>query len=301
MAYDDRYDRTATAGAARPNGAATTASAAAGATRCPAATARRPRPAARATIPITAPERYGPGGLAGDAFGQDYGRAGDLRASTSRPATMPSFGGPRFDRVDVGSTGTHGVHPVSSTFGGDYSGPFGVLPGGGFGSSARRLPTQRHGHRSRIMRNGAAARSTQLDRDYDEYRREHQSRFDQEFGAWREKRRGQRAGARPGHRAYGGGRLGRQPCRHGRLARAATDHPHQERRQRRRRPPCHPLRLDRDGRRQGDAQPAPPRRRCERWRDEDRSRALFEREDQRPRAARTSSTAASRAPIPTKD
>ena len=31
-----------------------------------------------------------------------------------------------------------------------------------------------------------------LDRDYEEYRREHQSRFEQEFGSWREKRQGQR-------------------------------------------------------------------------------------------------------------
>ncbi|HEX8126545.1 MAG TPA: DUF2171 domain-containing protein [Allosphingosinicella sp.] len=31
-----------------------------------------------------------------------------------------------------------------------------------------------------------------LDRDYDEYRREHQSKFEQEFGGWRQKRAGQR-------------------------------------------------------------------------------------------------------------
>lgn len=33
----------------------------------------------------------------------------------------------------------------------------------------------------------------QLDRDYDEYRREHQSQFDQQFHSWREKRTGQRS------------------------------------------------------------------------------------------------------------
>ncbi len=32
----------------------------------------------------------------------------------------------------------------------------------------------------------------ELDRDYDEYRREHQSKFEQEFGGWRQKRQGQR-------------------------------------------------------------------------------------------------------------
>jgi hypothetical protein len=33
---------------------------------------------------------------------------------------------------------------------------------------------------------------SELDRDYDEYRREHQSRFEQEFGGWRQKRQTQR-------------------------------------------------------------------------------------------------------------
>ena len=32
----------------------------------------------------------------------------------------------------------------------------------------------------------------ELDRDYDEYRRENQSRFEQEFGSWRQQRQGQR-------------------------------------------------------------------------------------------------------------
>ncbi|TMJ13554.1 MAG: DUF2171 domain-containing protein [Alphaproteobacteria bacterium] len=31
-----------------------------------------------------------------------------------------------------------------------------------------------------------------LDRDYEEYRREHQSKFEEEFGGWRSKRQGQR-------------------------------------------------------------------------------------------------------------
>lgn len=33
----------------------------------------------------------------------------------------------------------------------------------------------------------------ELDRDYDEYRREHQSRFENEFGSWREKRQSKRS------------------------------------------------------------------------------------------------------------
>ena len=33
---------------------------------------------------------------------------------------------------------------------------------------------------------------SELDRDYDEYRREHQSRFESEFGSWRERRQQKR-------------------------------------------------------------------------------------------------------------
>lgn len=36
-------------------------------------------------------------------------------------------------------------------------------------------------------------RIEELDRDYDEFRREHQSKFEEEFGGWRQKRQGQRA------------------------------------------------------------------------------------------------------------
>ena len=43
----------------------------------------------------------------------------------------------------------------------------------------------------------------ELDRDYDEYRRENQSRFESEFGSWREQRHGQALDAGVGARAYG--------------------------------------------------------------------------------------------------
>ena len=109
------------------------------------------------------------------------------------PGYDASFGGPRFDRVDVGSTGTHGVHPVSSPYGGAYRGAT-AYRGGGFGSSARRYAEHRP---ATAMRDPhyAAWRNRQideLDRDYDEYRRENQARFDSEFGAWRERRGQQR-------------------------------------------------------------------------------------------------------------
>jgi hypothetical protein len=134
-------------------------------------------------------ERYG-GGLAGDAFGQDYGGPGEPSTFDMAPGYDPSFGGSRFDRVDVGSVGSHGVHPVSSVFGGDYN-AFG--PSGGFRSSARRFAElQRHGHHDPHYSEWRSRQIAQLDRDYDEYRREHQSRFDKEFGEWRERRGRQR-------------------------------------------------------------------------------------------------------------
>jgi hypothetical protein len=137
-------------------------------------------------------ERYG-GGLAGDAFGQDYGGPGEPSTFDLAPGYDASFAGPRFDRLDVGSVGTHGVHPVSSMFGGDYSGPFGVLPGGGYRSSARRYAElQRHGHQDLHYAEWRSRQIEQLDRDYDEYRREHQARFEKEFGEWRERRGQQR-------------------------------------------------------------------------------------------------------------
>ena len=137
-------------------------------------------------------ERYG-GGMTGDAFGEEYGSGGDPATFHFAPGYDAGFPGPRFDRVDVGSVGTHGVHPVASVFGGDLSGPMGVHPGGGFGSSARlyaelgRLSP--HDPHYAEWRHRQAA---QLDRDYDEYRREHQARFDREFGEWRERRGRQR-------------------------------------------------------------------------------------------------------------
>jgi hypothetical protein len=117
------------------------------------------------------------------------------------------FGGPddngrRFDRVDAGHVGSQGAHPMSAPVGGGYA------AGGAGGSSARSAAILRnsgqgrqggshsgsygggvhdphyHEHRQRQI--------DELDRDYEEYRREHQSRFEQEFGGWREKRQTQR-------------------------------------------------------------------------------------------------------------
>jgi hypothetical protein len=118
------------------------------------------------------------------------------------------FGGPddtgrRFDRIDAGHVGAQGAHPMSAPVGGGYA------AGGAGGSSARSAAILRNAEQGR---QGGSENSgygggglhdphyhehrqrqiEQLDRDYEEYRREHQSRFEQEFGGWREKRQTQR-------------------------------------------------------------------------------------------------------------
>ena len=141
-----------------------------------------------------APERYG------GAFEEGYG-SGERGLPTGGGATDfypgpghdSEFAGPRFDRADVGSTGTHGVHPVASSSGLASQG-YGTSAAG-YSSSARRYAML---DRDRERSSGGhdphysewrRRQIEQLDRDYEDYCREHQSRFEQEFGAWREQRR----------------------------------------------------------------------------------------------------------------
>ena len=143
-------------------------------------------------------ERYGSAPSEGFG-GEGYAQSSDPDSFFGAPGYDAGFGGPRFDRLDVGSTGTHGVHPVSSPYGADYRGAVGVTPGGGYGSSARRYaelarrggPGARGGHDPHYAQ-WRHRQLEQLDRDYDEYQREHQARFEREFGAWRERRGQQR-------------------------------------------------------------------------------------------------------------
>ena len=137
-------------------------------------------------------ERYG-GGAEWNQPGEASGGGAAPDSFSIAPGYDASFAGPRFDRVDVGSVGSHGVHPVSSVYGGDLSGPFGIQPGGGYGSSARRFAEMgRQGHHDPHYAEWRSRQIEQLDRDYDEYRREHQTRFEREFGEWRERRGRQR-------------------------------------------------------------------------------------------------------------
>ena len=103
------------------------------------------------------------------------------------------------DRQDVGSTGTHGVHPVSS--------PFGAAYGAGYGASASGFQSSARLYAAMNQQNAGQSRERpfdphysqwrerqmeQLDRDYDEYCQETQAKFERDFGAWRERRGEQR-------------------------------------------------------------------------------------------------------------
>lgn len=139
--------------------------------------------------------RYGGAPREGYGAEENFGGiSSDPARFAAAPGYDPSFAGPRFDRADVGSVGTHGAHPVSSAYGGEYG--FGP---GAF-SSARRYAMLQRGQQQGQQRprhdphydEWRSRQMEQYDRDYEEYCRERQSRFDQEFGAWRERRGQQR-------------------------------------------------------------------------------------------------------------
>jgi hypothetical protein len=160
----------------------------------------------------SSPGNYG--GQSGGGYGAGStggGMAGDYDADAGGPAETwggSGFGGNydrgrRFDRIDAGSTGTQGAHPMSAPVGGGYGG---AGYGGGYaggGSSAREAAIIRQAqekgqgggdqhHHDRHYTEWRNRQIEELDRDYHEYRQEHQSKFEQEFGGWRQKRQTQR-------------------------------------------------------------------------------------------------------------
>jgi len=114
-------------------------------------------------------------GWGGSGFGGDYDR------------------GRRFDRGDAGGS-SYGGQSMSSQVGGAYGSSYGASVRDS-ASSGRSQPYSGGGAGGLHDPHYAEWRNRQieaLDRDYEDYRRENQSRFEQEFGGWREKRQGQR-------------------------------------------------------------------------------------------------------------
>ena len=150
-------------------------------------------------------ERYERGGGQSGPSGAGYasGAGGDRPGIGGGGFDAPGEYGRRFDRVDAGSTGTHGAHPMSAPVGGGFgstmstgreaeilrqAGAYGGREQGHGGQGRDNPPSIHDPHYSEWRRR----QIEDLDRDYDEYRREHQSKFEQEFGGWRSKRQGQR-------------------------------------------------------------------------------------------------------------
>lgn len=221
--------------------------------------------------PYADAERYG-GGASGGLH------AGDITTDPEAFAGGIGYdaefaGGPRFDRADVGSTGTHGVHPVSSPFSPAYRGGYGITAG----SSARDYAIAGRSSDPHYVE-WRRRELDELDRDYEEYHREKQAHFDREFGAWRTRRGEQRAavGRVKEHMEVLGsddGHVGTVDCTRGdhivltRSDPSAGGIHHSI--------PCGWIdRVDDKVRLNLTAEEA-----RERWRSEDRSRALFERED----------------------
>lgn len=107
----------------------------------------------------------------------------------------PSLAGPRFDRINVGGVGTHGVDPVSS-FDGAQRTPFAPH------SSAREYYLLMRARGQRAAGEGPAGyadyrwrKKAELDREYADYCRDRQACFDRDFDAWRQKRAGAAASA----------------------------------------------------------------------------------------------------------
>jgi hypothetical protein len=117
----------------------------------------------------------------------------------------PSLAGPRFDRINPGAVGTHGIDPVSSFDGAQA--PL-LTPH----SSAREyylLTRAREQASAGYYADYRGRKMRELDREFADYQRERQAQFDSDFEAWREKRRGEPSTAEEpmsgGSRTDGGG------------------------------------------------------------------------------------------------
>jgi len=105
------------------------------------------------------------------------------------PGWDPSLAGPRFDRIDPGSVGTHAAHPTASY-------PGAQTPMLSSHSSAReyyllmreKAEAEERGAHSYAQYRGRKMR--EFDREYEDYRRNQQDCFDRDFDAWRQNRKG---------------------------------------------------------------------------------------------------------------
>ena len=151
----------------------------------------------------------GPGNLGGGGFGGGWNNQQAESWNNDRPGRpgwfTDSVGGERGHRPGAGGGGGgdhhYGAHGAGGSFaehqgrgGGDQQ-PRGGGAGnqGGPGYTPMTGDYSRGGHLHDPHYSQWRQRQIEeIDRDYEEYRREHQSKFESEFGNWRSKRQGQR-------------------------------------------------------------------------------------------------------------
>lgn len=125
-------------------------------------------------------EDEGAYGRAGFEPRDDFGRREDAGIRYGGASYDDRFGQSGAGQVNVGRSGAYGAQSLAG--GAGYG--FGADRRGGRDPAIR----ERDPHYSEWRRRQIDA----LDRDYDDYRRENQSRFDDEFGSWRNRRGEQR-------------------------------------------------------------------------------------------------------------
>ncbi|HEY7811373.1 MAG TPA: DUF2171 domain-containing protein [Allosphingosinicella sp.] len=152
----------------------------------------------------------GPGNLGGGGFGGGWGNQQAESWNQDRPGRpgwfTDSVGGERGNRPGAGGGSDHhygarGQHrpEQGGGFRDQHGGPGGsgfAQSHGGGGSQSYSPMTGDYGRGSQVhdphYSEWRQRQIEQIDRDYEEYCREHQSKFENDFGNWRSKRQGQR-------------------------------------------------------------------------------------------------------------
>jgi hypothetical protein len=149
-------------------------------------------------------ESAGAGTLGGGGFGGGWGNQDGQSWNRDRPGRpgwfTDSVGGERGRRPGAGGgDGHYGAHGAGGSFA-EHQRSGGGSPeqarGGGTGGQGGYTPMTgdygRGGLHDPHYSQWRQRQIEEIDRDYEEYRREHQSKFESEFGNWRSKRQGQR-------------------------------------------------------------------------------------------------------------
>jgi hypothetical protein len=142
-------------------------------------------------------EQAGAGTLGGGGFGGGWGNQEGESWNRERPGRpgwfTDSVGGERGQRPGASGGGDHhyGAYGAGGSYEQHQRGGSGQAGQGGYTPMAGDYSRGGHLHDPHYSE-WRQRQIEEIDRDYEEYRREHQSKFESEFGNWRSKRQGQR-------------------------------------------------------------------------------------------------------------